>query len=204
MCGAANINKNCMPKSAVLGQTLKMCCHLKACSQNITAITQHFPEYFKEGGEEEEENGNVLDEPNIEDNETVNNYLQSTIDKTTELWQYKSLSKHKPKDMMDEKLKKATRLHVKLVIDSPSPDPTIDFKLNWKNADGSPRNCNCGRTYTEESLYKEGVATCYTRTGCVNLKYYSMKCSNNTCETNYSDLAKEGGIFFYKKNDMCW
>ena len=28
MCGAANINKKCMPKSAVLGETLKMCCHL--------------------------------------------------------------------------------------------------------------------------------------------------------------------------------
>ena len=65
MCGAANINKKHMLKSAVLGQMLKMCCHLKACSQNITAITQHFPAYFKE-----EEEGNVLDEPNIEDDET--------------------------------------------------------------------------------------------------------------------------------------
>ena len=100
---------------------------------------------------------------------------------------------------MDEKLRKATRLHVKLVIDSPSPDPAIDFKPNWKNADGSPRNCNCGGTYTEESLYQEGVATLYTRAGCVNLKYYSMNCSNNTCETKYSDLAKEEVIFFYMK-----
>ena len=200
MCSAANINKKCMPKSAVLWQTLKMCCHLKTCSQNVTTMTQHFPEYCKEGGEEvEDENGNVLDEPNIEDDETVDNYLQSTFDKTTGLWQYKSLSKHKPKDMMDEKLKKAKRLLVKLVIDSPSPDPTINFKPNWKNAYGSPRHCKCGGTYTKESLYQEGVATCYTRARGVNLKYYSMKCSSNTCKTNHSDLAKEEGIFFYTK-----
>ena len=201
MCGAGKVNKKHMPKSAVLGQSDKMCCHLTTCSQNITAITQHFPEYFigREDDEEEEENGNVLDEPNLEDDETVDNYLQSNFDKNTGLWQYKSLSKHTPKDIFDEKLKKATRLHMKLVIDSLSPDPTIDFKPNWRNSDGSPRNCECGGKYTEESLYQRGVATCYTRVGCVTSKYYSMKCSNNTCKTNYSDLAKEEGLFFYTK-----
>ena len=199
MCGAGKINKKYMPKSAVLGESNKMCCHLITCSQNVTSITQHFPEYFNSGEDEEEDNGNILDEPNLEDDETVDNYLQSTFDKTTGLWQYKSLSKHKPKDMFDKKLNKATRLWMKLVIDSPSPDPTIDFMPNWKKCNGEPRNCQCGGTYTEECLYQEGVATCYTRVGCVTLKYYSMKCSNNTCEINYSDLAKEEGLFFYTK-----
>ena len=200
MCGAGKINKKRMPKSAVLGYMNKTCSHLVTCSQNMTAITQHFPEYFTPGeDEDEEENGNVLDEPNVEDDETVDNYLQSTFDKSTGLWQYKSLSKHKPKEMYDEKLTKATRLRVKLVIDSPAPDPMIDFKPNWKNPDGSPRNCNCGGKYTEECLYQEGLATCYTRVGCVILKYYSMKCSNNNCEIKYSDLAKEEGLFFYTK-----
>ena len=172
MCGAGKINKKRMPKSAVLGRSDKMCCHLTTCSQNVTAITQHFPEHFigGEDDEEEEENGNVLDEPNLEDYETVDNYLQSNFDKNTGLWQYQSLSKHTPKDIFDEKLKKATRLRMKLVIESPSPDPTIDFKPNWRNSDGSPRNCECGGKYTEESLYQEGVATCYTRVGCVTLK----------------------------------
>ena len=129
MCGAGKINKKWMPKSALLGYTIKMCSHLVTCSKNMTAITQHFPEYFTPGeDEDEEENGNVLDEPNVGDDETVDNYLQSTFDKSTGLWQYKSLSKHKPKEMYDEKLTKATRLHVKLVIDSPGPDPNIDFK----------------------------------------------------------------------------
>ena len=55
-----------MPKSAVLGQMLQMCCHLQTCSQNIAAITQYFPEYFNTGdSDEEEENGNILDEPNV-------------------------------------------------------------------------------------------------------------------------------------------
>ena len=106
MCGAGKINKKCMPKSAVLGQSNKMCCHLTTCSQNVTAITQHFPEYFTAGeDDEEEENGNVLDEPNLEDDETVDNYLQNTFYKNTGLWQYKSLSKHKPKDIFDANLK---------------------------------------------------------------------------------------------------
>ena len=200
MCGASNINKKRMPKSAVLGQTLKMCCHLQTCSQNIAAITQYFPEYFNTGDtDEEDENGNILDEPNIEDDETVDNYLQSTFDKTTGLWQYKSLSKHRPKDLLDEKLTKGTRLRMKLVIDSPTPDPTIDFKPNWKKVDGSPRDCDCGGTYTEEGIYQEGLATLYTRVGCVHLKYYSMKCSKNSCEKKYTELAKEEGIFFYTK-----
>ena len=200
MCGAGKINKKHMPKSAVLGESNRMCCHLINCNQNVTSITQHFPKYFNSGEEDEEEdNGNILDEPNLVDDETVGNYLQSTFDITAGLWQYKSLSKHKPKDMFDEKLNKATRLRMKLVIDSPSPDPTIDFKPNMKKSNGEPRNCQCGGTYTEECLYQEGVATCYTRVGCVTLKYYSMKCSNNTCEINYSDLAKEEGLFFYTK-----
>ena len=68
MCGAASINKKHMPKSAVIGQSLKMCCYLTTCSQNVTAITQHFPEYFNTTeSDDEEENGNILDEPNIED-----------------------------------------------------------------------------------------------------------------------------------------
>ena len=200
MCGAANANRRRMPKSAVLGKGDNMCCHLKTCSQNIQIITQHFPEYFNTGEtDDEEENGNVLDEPNLEDDETVDNYLHSTFDKTTGLWQYKSLSTHKPKNMLDDKLKTATRLRMKLVIDSPSPDPAIDFKPNWKKPDGSPRECDCGATYTENGLYQEGVATLYTRVGCVQLKYYSMKCENNTCEKKYMDLAQEEGIFFYTK-----
>ena len=123
-------------ESAVLGQTLKMSCHLHTCSQNIAAISQYFQEYFNtEDSDEEEENGKILDEPNIEDDETVDNYLQSTFDKTTGLWQYKRLCKHRPKDLLDEKLTKGKRLRMKLVIYSPTPDPMIDFKPNWKKVD---------------------------------------------------------------------
>ena len=201
MCGAANINKKRMPKCGVLAQTLKLCSHLKTCRENMTAITQHFPQYFNpEESEEEEENGNtIIGEENTEDDDTLDNYLQNTFDKETGLWQYKSLSKHKPLEMFDEKLKKSTRLRIKLVIDSPTSDPTIELKPNSKKPDGSPRDCNCGGIFTEEGLHQEGIATLYTRVGCVQLKYFSIKCSKNTCEKHYSELAREEGIFFYTK-----
>ena len=79
---------------------------------------------------------------------------------------------------------------MKLVIDSPTPDPTIDFKPNWKKVDGSPRDCDCGGTYTEEGIYQEGLATLYTRVGCVHLKYYSMKCSKIPVKRSIQILQK--------------
>lgn len=204
MCGAANINKKRMPKSAVLGDNLKMCSHLVTCSRNIHAITQYFPEYFNvsnldEDTEEEDQNGSTQNDENLEDDHTVDNYLQNTFNKDTGLWSYNSLSKHKPMQMMDDGLKKATRMRMKLVINSPTPDPCIDLKPNWKNADGSNRGCDCNGTYTEEGLYQEGVATLYTRCGAANIKYFSLKCTNGNCHKKFTQIAKEEGIFFYTK-----
>ena len=104
--------------------------------------------------------------------------------------------------MMDEKLTKATRLWMKLVIDSLTADITIDFKLNWKKVEGSSRDCDCGGMYTEQGIYQEGIATLYTRVGCVHLKYYSMKYSNNFCE-KLQRFCQRGRHFLLHKNDMC-
>ena len=166
MCAASRVNKKRIPRTAVLSQIDKMCPHLVTCHENINMITQHFPEFFTgecSNEETDEEMPNNIGLVNNEDNANLDEELSCNFDKETGLWTYKSLSKHKPKNMDDEGLISNNRQCMKLMLEGNDANPILEMKPNVENKDGSFRNCDCGQPYTQSGLISEGTAKLFTR-----------------------------------------
>ena len=201
MCAATYINKTRMPKSTSLNQKSSLCAHLTTCYQNIDVIRNEFPEYFNcedgNNSQDEEDPVNIGQETNTEDDETLDRELSSTFDKATGLWNYKGLSDHKPRKMMDEELKRHTRKRIQWVVENPDNQTIIEMKPDLKKDDGTDILCSCGEVYTYNGVQEEGCAKLYTRVGTVNFKYFSAKCPNRQCEISFKEIAKEAGIFFF-------
>ena len=87
-----------MPRSAKLNESVKLCSHLDTCYKNIDCIRTHFPDYFDESNQVNDDNGNanIEEDVNTEDDDTLNSDLVSNFDKESGLWSYKSLSKYQP------------------------------------------------------------------------------------------------------------
>ena len=147
MCAASRVNKKRIPCTAVLSQIDKMCPHLVTCHENINMITQHFPEFFTgecSNEETDEEMPNNIGLVNNEDDANLDEELSCNFDKETGLWTYKSLSKHKPKNIDDEGLISNNRQCMKLMLEGNDANPILEMKPNVENKDGSFRNCDCG------------------------------------------------------------
>ena len=78
----------------------------------------------------------------------------------TGMWEYPSLSQHKPMEMHDVQLVQNTKLRSATSI---KEDGIFTLKPCLQSLDGSLKRCECGEVYTEEEL--AGVATLYIRIG---------------------------------------
>ena len=186
MCAATYINKTQMPKSTSINQKSNLCSHLTTCYQHLDVIRKEFPEYFNsEDGNEnvEEEVGNIDQKRNTED------------DEETGLWNYKGLSEHTPKKMMDEKLKKYTCQRIQWVVQNPDKYTIMAMKPDLKNPDGTDILCNCGLVYAEDGLQQEGCATLNTCVGTVSLNYVSVKCPNKQYEISFKEIERKQAYF---------
>ena len=107
----------------------------------------------------------------------------------TGMWDYPSLSQHKPMDMHD-----IQQVHSTKMRNSASIQENKVFTLK---PDGSLKKCQCGEGYCEDEL--TGVATLYTRIGAIQCNYYNIVCSNGICKIEFHEAVAEKGIFFSTK-----
>ena len=107
----------------------------------------------------------------------------------TGMWDYPSLSQHKPMGMHDIQLVQSTKMR-----NAASIQENEVFTLK---PDGSLKKCQCGEGYCEDEL--AGVATLYTRLGAIQCNYYNIVCSNGICKIKFHEAAAEKGIFFSTK-----
>lgn len=112
ICCAQMRNKKKIPKVVSLEDSDKLCSHLNTFFCNINVLKDYFPNFFEDsssdsGFEESEERvqAQVPEQVNI-DNAHLAKTVTDTSDFDTEtgLWKCKALSRHKPKDMLDEEL----------------------------------------------------------------------------------------------------
>ena len=98
----------------------------------------------------------------------------------------------------DKQLHFYTRERFRYIVNY-DPNAYIDIRQQVKNPDGTPRKCDCGSIYTENSHFEEGTASLYTRVGLAHLRYYGIMCNNNTCQKSFFDISQGMGLFFYMK-----
>ena len=160
-------------------------------------MSRPFPHYFDKGNTHDFEDVAPVqqEEVNSED-EDINVQDSSNFNGETGLWNFKSLSTHKPfKNSMDPGLIFGTQQRNDLVNSS-----NIDIDSGvYKELDLKPcvngKICPCGELYVQEMYV--GVSTVYCQMGPLQCKCYSYKCPTKTCTLSYEEVARERGIFFY-------
>ena len=207
MCGVAMCNRKSISRNTNTTQEDRkpVCSHIKTMCKEIQVIETIFPEYFQEG-DVKEHNFQFPVTPEMEVNNEDGNITQNIpghFNVNTGLWEYESLSKHTPKDMMDPQNVNCTMQRNDFVM-SPNLDPntglysTYHLKPSVLGANGSPIQCNCRSQYSHAAgnAVEKFSSTLYTRTGSVHMKCYNMCCDRGICEIEYSEAAKEKCLFF--------
>ena len=131
----------------------------------------------------------------------------------TGLWEYTSLSTHKPKDMMDPTLVHSTQKRNDF-INSNNLDNntrlygTFELKASTIDATGLQVQCECGSQYSDNIILK-ATSTLYTRTVPVLSKAYNILCDSGNCQLPYSHAAEDKCIFFsilhtYAGDEIGW
>ena len=223
MCAAKLKNKKKIPKSMSLSDKGGLCSHLQTIYDNLDYVKSFFPEYFEQQEEQddlvsEEVNyaeyqgsddvlnlAGVQGDNNIDD-ANVGGGVKGNFNMDTGLWEYKSKSKHTPREMMDVELIVATEKRNDFVrarnMDQDtglySPFRLIPFTLD---EDGNGKPCPCGEEFQPPLGFEieTGKAILYTRNGPIDCICYDVPCTSGQCRMTYLDAAQQEGIFFYSK-----
>ena len=187
LCQVQLNSKKRIPKHSELSdKTENLCSHLQTLRLHLQHVKELFPDYFSSDRDSEYAAGPLAD-VNTEDVNITSKSGNFNVE--TGMWDYPSLSQHKPMDMHDIQLVHSTKMR-----NSASIQENEVFILK---PDGSLKKCQRGEGYCEDELV--GVATLYTRIGAIQCNYYNIVCSNGTCKIKFQEAAAEKGIFFSTK-----
>ena len=162
------------------------CSHLTTFFNDMDYVCSFFLGYFNkqqqfEEGQNEIQYEDTVEEQNYEDT-NIAKAVSGHFNMDTGLWEYKSLSQHKPKEMYDPILVNNTQGRNDF-IRSGNLDSTTGlysyFILSPKHVDSTQRNkiCQCGIPFSNEDQYKveQGTGALFTRNGPVAVKYYNLQ-----------------------------
>ena len=122
--------------------------------------------------------------------------IEGNFNVETGSWNFPSLTKFKPKDMMDPQLIKYTN---KRIITALEDFTGVKLKPSAYN-NNTLRMCECSMGYSQETEYTLKLhSTLYTRIGPVRCSVFNLPCHNGTCELKFEEVAEEQGICFGSK-----
>ena len=110
MCAVQMHNKKKIPKSSKIENFKGLCAHVQTIALHMDSVKSYFPEYFESDVERSHENH--PDEENGQDSQLLDDNIEGNFDVETGLWNFPSLTKFKPKDMMDPQLIKYTNKRI--------------------------------------------------------------------------------------------
>ena len=156
MGGVAMHNRKSIPKNATKEDRKPVCLHIKTMCKEMQYIESIFPKYFQESaqsdGDVQESNFQFAVNPKMEVNNEDGNIVQNIpghFNINLGLWEYESLSKHTPKDMMHPQNVNST-MQRNDFVKSQNLDPNTGLysgyhlKPSILGANGTPMQCNCG------------------------------------------------------------
>ena len=160
MCAVQMHNKKKILKSAKVEYFKGLCTHVQIIALHMDSVKSYFPEYFESDVEMSLENH--PHEENGQDRQLLDDNIEGNFDVETGLWNFPSLTKFKPKDMMDPQLIKYTK---KRIITALEENGRVELNPDaYKN--NTLRMCDCSVGYSQETEYTlKGHSTLYTRIG---------------------------------------
>ena len=216
LCAAGLKNKRNISRDKSKDKKKKMqCSHLITFYRHIDYIKFFFPDYFTGQDDQHMEihyNGDGIEDINNDD-VNIGNNVTGNFDVNTGLWNFKALTTHKPKRMMDPKLILATQHRNIFIGQNPVVNETglygvYHLKPSGKDAEGKSEICACGYEYkAEEGNYEtdyvlQGSGILYTRNGPVRVEYYNLHCKQGICQIPYTTSAEEKCIFMLTKSTL--
>ena len=203
MCCANLKNKKKIPKHLPIQNVDYICEHLNIFTKHLDFVKSLFPAFFTDNegqtlqdseiSVQEREDLNFLDADQIPQ-------LNGHFNSNTGLWEYKALSGHKPKEMLDISLIKSTEKRNGYVkFENLNEDTGLYgvYKLIPQYPEG---NCTCGSQFDPDCEGKlKFTSTLYTRMGPVHLEAYDLVCNAGNCTIPYSNAAENENIFFLSK-----
>ena len=163
LCAAGLKNKRNISRDKSKDKKKKMqCSHLITFYRHIDYIKSFFPDYFTGQNDQHMEihyNGDGIEDINNDD-VNIGNNVTGNFDVNTGLWNFKALTTHKPKRMMDPKLILATQHRNIFIGQNPVVNKTglygvYHLKPSGKDAEGKSEICACGYEYkAEEGNYE--------------------------------------------------
>ena len=171
---------------------------------NLEHFKSFFPDFFASSDEElfmPHSTEITNRELNTDDNILSQSKFQGGFNQEKGMWEYPSLTIHKPKEMMDEFLVNCTKerndyTHSTKIDTTTGLYQTFHLKASMITKEKIEIKCQCGTSYHKEGIYKDR-GTLYTQTGPVNIKYYDTVCSRGICTIPYTKGAEEKAIFMY-------
>ena len=192
MCCANLKNKKKIPKHLPVEEVHYLCDYLNIFTKHLHFVKSSFPEFLTHNEYTTVEDSEVTvqerEELNILDGDQIPQ-LDGNFNKNMGLWQYKALSQHKPKEMLDISLIKSTEKrngYMKLENLDENTGLYGVYKMIPHYPEG---NCNCGSQFDP----------LYTRMGPVSIEAYDLVCNVGNCTIPYSTAAEEEHIFFLSK-----
>ena len=152
---------------------------------HLQHVKELFLDYFSSDHNFDYAAGPLAEDVNTEDVNITSKSGNFNVE--TGMWDYPSLSQHKPMDMHNIQLVHSTKMR-----NSASIQENEVFILK---PDGSLKKFQCGERYCEEEL--AGVATLSIRIGAIQCNSCNITYSNGTCKINFHEAAAEKGYFLF-------
>ena len=159
-----------IPKRISISNRSKCCSHLNTLCDNIQYVKAFFPHYFDKGNKHDFEDVTPVQQEEVNSEDADINVRDSgNFNRETGLWNFKSLSTHKPfENSMDPGLIFETQERNDIVNSS-----NIDIDSGvYKQLDLKPcvngKICPCGELYVEEMYV--GVSSVYCQMGPLQCK----------------------------------
>ena len=201
MCCTNLKKKKRIPKHLPIEEVHYICDHLNIFTKHLNFVKSLFPAFFthnehtiiqvSEVTVQEREELNILDADQIPQ-------LDRNFNKNTGLWQYKALSQHKPKEMLNISIIKSTeKRNAYVKLENLDEDTGLYgvYKMIPHYPEG---NCNCGSQFDPNGEAKLNfTGTLYTRMGPVSIEAYDLVCDAENCTIPYSTAAEEELIYIF-------
>ena len=202
MCATQMRNKKKIAKTVSLGDSDKVCQHLRTVYANFDFVKAHFPHYWNEDEIEFNLTAEEQEEVNMEDfnlDKEEDGSAKQEFNPETGLWNCNSYTTHKPFIRADNPLLVRSTRERNDIVHSSKFDEKTRMYVGLELKPNNNGTCECGAGFHASEYKLVNKAKLYTRMGVVDCACFDLPCDSGQCTRSFKVVAEKKGIFFSSK-----